>query len=121
MTALSVSFHATLKAMNTTKFQIHVFFLTSVKMAGTVSFLSDFPVNILSHLCTKEFDFRAYCRLRKSKIPPPLLHQKKKKNNNNDNVFQLDPKPRIFEIKRRNDINSRLVACQIMGGLYVFI
>ena len=37
-------------------------------MADTVLFPNDFPVNTLTHLCTKDFKFCAYCRLGKSEI-----------------------------------------------------
>ena len=70
MTPLSVSFNAPLKAVNTVKFQIHVLLqlMYRKKMAGTVLFPNDFPVNALTHLCTKDFNFRAYCRWGKSEI-----------------------------------------------------
>ena len=38
------------------------------EMAGTVLFPNDSPVNTLTHLCTKDFNFCAYCRLGKSEI-----------------------------------------------------
>ena len=51
MTPVSVSFKATLKAMNTIKFQIHVLLQRYVKkMAGTALFPNDFHVNTLTHL-----------------------------------------------------------------------
>ena len=59
MTPLSVSFKATLKAMNTIKFQIHV-----KKMPN----LYCFQVNTLTHLCKNDFIIRAYFRLEKSEI-----------------------------------------------------
>ena len=103
MTPLSVSFKGTLKAMNTIKFQIHVLLQLYVKKkAGAVLFPNDFPVNTLTHLCMNDFNFCAYCRLGKSEIAKI-------------NVFHLDPKPRKFEKKQRNDKISRFVACQIMG------
>ena len=72
MTPLSVSFRAILKAMNTVKFPIHVLLIAwkkalCKKMAGHVLCPKYFPANILMHLCTNDFNFRAYCRLGKSK------------------------------------------------------
>ena len=90
--------------MNTIKFQIHVLIQLCVKkMAGTVSFPNDFPINSLTHLCTNNFNFRAYCRLGKSEIVKIY-------------VFHYGPNPRKFEIRQRNDKIGRFVACQIMGS-----
>ena len=66
-------------------------------------FSNDFPVNTLTHLCTNDFNFRAYCMLGKSEIAKLMF-------------FILDPKPRKFKIKQRNDKIIRFVACQIMGN-----
>ena len=60
MTPLSVSFIATLKVMNTIKFQINVLLQQKKKMTGTVLFPNDFQVNTLTHFCTNDFNFRAY-------------------------------------------------------------
>ena len=55
--------------MNINKFQIHVLLQLYVKkMAVAVLFPKDFPVNTLTHLCTNDFNFCAYCRLGKSDI-----------------------------------------------------
>ena len=108
MTLLSVPFKATLKAVGTIKLQIHVLLQLYVKMSGTVLFFNDFPVNSLTHLCTNDFNFRAYCRLQKSEIAKI-------------NVFILDPIPRKFKLKQTNDKISRFVACQIMRGLAICI
>ena len=116
MTPVSVSFKASLKAMNTIKLQIHILLQLYVKkMAGTLLFPNDFPVNILTHLCLNDFNFRVYCRLGKSEIAKT-------------NVFHFEPKTVKIQIKQRNDkISSFSFACQIMGGssyciiVYVFI
>ena len=72
MTPLTVSFKATLKAINTIKFQIQVLLQIYVKKkkkpGGTVLFPNDFPANTLTHLCANDFNFRAYCRLGKTEI-----------------------------------------------------
>ena len=80
-------------AMTTIKCQINFLLQFYVKkiMAGIVLNLNDFPINTLTHLCTNDFSFRAYCIFRKSKIAKI-------------NVFILDRNSRKFEKKQRNDI-----------------
>ena len=68
MTRLSVSFKATLKAMNTNKCHIHVLLQLYVKNAGTILFLNDFPDNSLMYLWRNDCNFRAYCKLGNSEI-----------------------------------------------------
>ena len=63
-------------------------------MAGALLFSNDFSVNTLTHLSTKDFICRAYCKLGKSEIAKI-------------NVFILDTKPRKFEIKRKKDKNEQ--------------
>ena len=102
--SLSVSFKATLKALNTIKFQNHVF-ITALckKMAGAVLFPNDFSVHTLTHVCTNDFNFCEYYRLGKSEIAKI-------------NVFHFGPKTAKIRNKLRNDKISRFFACQIMGG-----
>ena len=61
-------------------------------MAGAELFPNDFRVNTLSHLCTNDFNFRAYFRLGKSEIAkmnvfhfgpktPKILNKAKKRQN----------------------------------------
>ena len=71
MTPLSVSFKATLKTMNTIKFQILVLLQ---KKGRTLLFPNNLQVNTLSHLCMNHFNIRAYCRLGKSEIAIFFLH-----------------------------------------------
>ena len=80
MTTLSVSFKATLRAMNTIKFQIYDLLQLYVKQNkikkkkkktngtkkkkkkktnGTVLFPDDLPVNALTHICMNGFNFCA--------------------------------------------------------------
>ena len=70
MTTLSVSFKATLRAMNTIKFHIYDLLQLYVKQNkiikkqqqkknGTVLFSDDLPVNALTHLCMNGFNFCA--------------------------------------------------------------
>ena len=68
MTTLSVSFKATLRAMNTITFQIYDLLQLCVKQNkikkkkkknGTVLFPNDLPVNALMHLCMNGFNFCA--------------------------------------------------------------
>ena len=76
MTSLSVSFKASIKAMNTIKFQIYDLLQLYVKnnkikinkKTGTVLYPNDLPVNTLTHLCTNDFNFCAVTRLGKSEI-----------------------------------------------------
>ena len=68
MICLSVSFKATLKAMNTIKCDIHVLLQLYVKNAGTILFLNDFLNNSLLHPSRNNFNFRAYCKFGKSEI-----------------------------------------------------
>ena len=68
MTLLSVSFKAILKATNAIKFQIHVLLQLYVKNVRNCVVPNDFPVNTLTHLCTFDFNFCAYCSLGKSEI-----------------------------------------------------
>ena len=69
MTCLSVSFKATLKAMNTNKCHIDVLLKLYVKKnAGTILFLNDFPGNSLMHLGRNDCNFHAYCKFGKSEI-----------------------------------------------------
>ena len=103
MTTLSVSFKATLRAMNTIKFQIYDLLQLYVKKlnknkkykTGTVLFPNDLPVNALTHLCMNGFNFCAITgwEIQKSRKLMFLI---------------LDPKLRKFEIKRRNDKINRL-------------
>ena len=54
---------------DTIKFQIHVLLKLYVKeMAGIELLPNDFPVHTLTHLCTNDLDFCAYCRMGKSDI-----------------------------------------------------
>ena len=55
--------------MNAIKFKIHILLQFYVKkMAGTVLFPTVFLENTLTHLCTNDFNFCAYCRFGKSEI-----------------------------------------------------
>ena len=64
--------------MNTIKFQIYDLSQLYVKnnenkiinkqITGTVLFSNDLPVNTLTHLCTKGFNFRMITRVGKSEI-----------------------------------------------------
>ena len=102
MTTLSVSFKATLRAMNTIKFQIYDLLQLYVKQKkkkkkknGNVFVPDDLPVNALTHLCMNGFNFCAITgwEIQKSRELMFLI---------------LDPKLRKFEIKRRNDKINRL-------------
>ena len=69
MTCLSVSFKATLKAVNTNKCHIHVLLQLYVKKnAGTILFLNIFSDNSLMHLGRNDCNFRAYSKFGKSEI-----------------------------------------------------
>ena len=105
MSTLSVSFKATLRAMNTIQFQIYDLLqlcvkqnkikIKKIKKNGTVLFPNDLPVNALTHLCMNGLNF---CAIRGWEI------QKSR-----ELMFLiLDPKLRKFEIKRRNDKINRL-------------
>ena len=72
-------------------------------MAGTILFPNVFSVNTLTHRCTSNFNFHAFCRLGKSEIAKSY-------------VFYFGPKTAKLEIKQRNDKNSRFIACQIIEG-----
>ena len=75
--------------MKTIRFQIHVLLQQKKKKKKkkTALFSNDFPVNTLTHLCTKDFNFRACCRLRKSEIMNiNISHLGKKKHNKNGNI-----------------------------------
>ena len=61
MTCLSVSFKATLKAVNTNKCHIHVLLQLNIKNAGTILFLNDFSDNSLMHLGRNDCNFRTNC------------------------------------------------------------
>ena len=103
MTILSVSFKATLRAMNIIKFQIYDLLQLYVKQNkikmkkknGTVLFPDDLPVNASTHICMNDFNFCAITgwAIQKSRELMFLI---------------LDPKLRKFEIKRRNDKVNRL-------------
>ena len=100
MTTLSVTFKATLRAINTIKFQIYDLLQLYVKQnkiikkkkkkKGTELFPNDLPVNALTHLCMNGFNFCAITgwEIQKSRELMFLI---------------LDPKLRKFEIKRKND------------------
>ena len=108
MTCLSVSFKATLKAMNANKCHIHVLLQLHVKNAGTILFLNNFPDNSLMHLGRNDYNFRAYCKFGKSVIAKIA----KKKS-----FFIFDPKPRNILNKAKEGHFKQDFACHILGGL----
>ena len=88
--------------MNTT-FTFYYSFM--YKIAGTILFLNAFPDNSLMRLGRNNCNFRAYCKFGKSEIAKIFFSFLTKNREN-------------FEIKRRDDILSRIFACHILGGLF---
>ena len=86
------------------EYHIHVLLQLYVKNAETILFLNAFPDNSLMRLDRNDCNFRASCKFGKSKIVKFLFSFLTKNREN-------------FEIKRRDDILSRIFACHILGGL----